>query len=97
MPATSSLTNLTFSFILFFQKSQSWYNVSIRFSSCRTCGAGGTWRSWGMETIECPRAACGLQQTAGPRRVGFSLTSPSTQNQRQWWSPGGTDCWGGRL
>lgn len=29
IPTISSLTNFTFSFILSFQKSQSWYNVSI--------------------------------------------------------------------
>lgn len=62
MPTISSLTNFTFSFILSFQKSQSWYNVSIPVSllvgvwnwrgvDMDVVGVNGAWSAFGLKQI----------------------------------------------
>lgn len=81
MPTVSSLTNFTFSFILSFQKSQSWYNVSIsvffllvcveREGRGHGCGHGQDMKKHGVQS-----GCCGPEQTEGPRRVGFSPDQP---------------------
>lgn len=66
VPTISSLTNVTSSFILSFQKSQSWYNVSIPFllwvhvsgRDGDVVGGGEVWCAGG--------AVCGLSRRRNP-------------------------------
>lgn len=76
MPIVSSLTNFTFSFILSFQKSQSWYNVSISvfFLLVHVEREGhGHGRGHGQDVKRGVQSGCcGPEQIEGPRRVVFS-------------------------
>ena len=61
MPTISSMTNVTSSFLLSFQKSQSWYNVSIPVSLLVGAHKREGWgRGWGWRGVACRRAAWGL-------------------------------------
>lgn len=93
MPTVSSLTNFIFSFILSFQKSQSWYNVSIPVFFLLVCveregcrhrhGHGQDMKKHGVQL-----GCCGLEQIEGPRSAGFSPNQPAPpppiKNQIQW-------------